>query len=1073
MQVIIEGTLQSPGRTDRRGTTLRSPTRSKKNAPLMNEWGAGRMRWSWATWALLVAWGGGLPACSSDERATGGGGTLAGQVIISGPSGPLRGAMVSVDQLDYAVTTSAAVRNHVGDTMTDPETGRFGPIDTTIYSGVLLITARGGSFVDSGGAAIALDPNDGIETMIPFELGEAVDDALVSPVGALIAARMRWAMSQHSTDIITAEHDAEMVLDKHFGNVTWPRVKLASLDIPASSPTEPVRAALIETALGYLAHDIGQAAAASPQDVNVLRLTQQLAMDVLKDGGFDGNDGNDPSPGSGLQVGVCAPVGCTTADSPDICAREGCRTKCDLYAGTPRALLAGEVTKVIRDPTVNKTGLVTGDVLAVARAIADSTDVALFPGQSCTETLDRTPPTLMFSAKPADGDFVHGTVMLSATAIDDFDLPPAPPVHIAGFMDADGDPNNNVATIVLDTAMATSGHDGPLTVMVTTADAAGNTAAAMRMLQVDNTPPVVTLDSTGFLVDGATWWASTATSTLTGTLVEQHPIGVEAVIGDNHIPGTITGSTWSIPMVGGSPDGSDIRVVVTDAAGNQGSVSQRIRFDADAPALSFPSGASQVFDESSDTITYTSTPSSPSTDEIPIHNHTSAPAPPVDLGLGSGTSCQSITKFTYLLDQNPPLFGTENARNPLHYVLAASDTGIGVDPVASTYRVGRDDGTGNILWLTSSSQMPPASVSGSTITFNVPVYAHAATGINVVGLDSVEGSYHVEFVVTDKLGHATTLSRCFNLHLRAPPLHFGGFTVGAKTYAPGDAQNHKFALKTLHLEQGAPADQIQIAQHVLVPAAAASMLDMPLTNGTASFVYLTVKVTRPSKVTARQTFSRRYVTTISTVNVDCSQDSRDPDCSSVPVHPPIDDGGSPAPSQPPADVTGLLYPVRVYQLDTSGVPTTQIGCIGSCLDTDTTFVFQIPPRPAGSAPLRFLVMSMVGQIAALQPIDSTHGADGAFSDFTINGVHVSGINGAFISGCSSFDRFLHCRQETDYHAYRALTSITLSLSGSILTNTYGTSITTAPTSSTDGGTGRTSPDYAWSTSMNASQLPGP
>jgi len=1033
------------------------------------------MRRSWslsATWAFVVGIIGALPACSSEDRTGTGGGTLAGQVVISGP---LRGAMVSVDQLDYAVTASAAVRNHVGDATTDLDTGKFGPIDVGPYSGVLLITAKGGSFVDPTGASIALDPNDGIETMIHFEVAESVDDALVSPVGALIAARMRWEMGQHSTDIITAEHDAEAVLDKHFGNVTWPRVKLASLADPASSPTEPVRAEIVVTALGYLSHDIEQAAGASPQDVNVLRLTQQLAADVAKDGGFDGNDGNDPAPGSGLQVGVCAPLSCPAADSADTCAREACRTKCDLYAGTPRAQLAGEVTKVIRDPSVNKTGLVTGDVLAVARAIADSADAALFPGKSCTETLDRTPPTLMFSSGPADGDFVHGTVMLSATAIDDYDLPPAPAVHVAGFMDADGDPDNNVATIVLDTAMATSGHDGPLTIMVTTADLAGNAAAATRVLQVDNTAPVVALDSTGFFVDVATgtWWSGTATSTLTGTLVEQHPLGVEAVIGDTHIPGTITGSTWSVPSVTGSPDGSDVRVVVTDAAGNQGSVSQRIRFDADAPVVSFPPGASQVFSEASDTITYTNNPGSPSTDEIPIHNHTSAPTPPVDLGLGSGTACQSITKFTYLLDQNPPLFGTENARNPLHYVLVASDTGIGVDPVASTYRVGRDDGTGNILWLTSPTPMPPVSASGSSITFNVPVYAHASTWINVAGLDSIEGSYRVDFVVADKLGHTTSLSRCFTLHLRAPPLHFGGFTVGAKTYAPGDAQNHKFALKTLHLEQGAPADQIQIAQRVLVPAAATSLLDMPLTNGTASTVYVTVKVTRPSRVTARQTFSRRYVSTISTVNVDCSGDSSDPDCSSVDVHPPIDDGGSPAPSQPPADVTGLSYPVRVYQLDASGVPTTQTACIGSCLDTDTTFVFQIPPRPAGGAPLRFLVMSMVGQIAALQPIDSTHGADGVFSDFTVNGVHISGINGAFISGCSSFDRFLHCRQDTEYHAYRALTSLTLTLPGSNLLSTYGTSIKSSVTSNVDGGNAQTSTGYSWSTSMSASQLPWP
>jgi hypothetical protein len=82
-------------------------------------------------------------------------------------------------------------------------------------------------------------------------------------------------------------------------------------------------------------------------------------------------DGNAPTSGSGLQVAVCPPVSCCDAQPPGGCALGSCRPLCDRYAGTPRALIAGEMTKVIRSAALNHTDLVTGDILAVARGTAD------------------------------------------------------------------------------------------------------------------------------------------------------------------------------------------------------------------------------------------------------------------------------------------------------------------------------------------------------------------------------------------------------------------------------------------------------------------------------------------------------------------------------------------------------------------------------------------------------------------------------------------------------------------------------------------------------------------------------
>src|SRR5689334_8333056 len=116
-----------------------------KSASTMRVDGVGRWRrCGWPIILLILSVGAAQSGCADEAPRRAGGGTLAGQVVVSGP---LRGAAISVDQLDPAVKSSVAIRAHVGDTTSSDKDGSF-ELDVDTYSGLLLVTAKGGAFTD-------------------------------------------------------------------------------------------------------------------------------------------------------------------------------------------------------------------------------------------------------------------------------------------------------------------------------------------------------------------------------------------------------------------------------------------------------------------------------------------------------------------------------------------------------------------------------------------------------------------------------------------------------------------------------------------------------------------------------------------------------------------------------------------------------------------------------------------------------------------------------------------------------------------------------------------------------------
>ncbi|MGN6104475.1 MAG: hypothetical protein ACTHU0_05170 [Kofleriaceae bacterium] len=944
---------------------------------------------------------------------------LAGRVVVSGP---LRGARLSIEQVDPA---TGDVRVHVADTTTDEE-GAFS-LELGLANGLLRATARGGSFVDlATGATIQLDATDALSSLVWFELGSHRDDALVSPIGHLVDARARATFGDHG-DLARAMERAREHLHRHFGNADWSRLRLVGLDEPATSPTEAVRAALVQASLSYLARDIAAEAGASPQEVNVYALTQRWAEDLAA-GPFDGNDGNDRAPGSGLQLGVCPPVVEPCEPPAAGCAIGACRRLCDLYVGTPRVLLGAVMTKVIRDNGpggVNQTGLGLGDTLAIARDVSDNRDADLF-GDACGETLDRVPPVVRFDA-PAEAALVRGVLAVRVSAIDDTD--PSPRAAISGYPDADGDPTNASALAMIET---TTLPDGPLALVATATDLAGNTATAQRTVAIDNTAPQLAIAPDGFLVDGATWWTATETPVLRGTVTDASPVTIKVVAGGGiEVTATVTGSTWQVGLPAGSLDaaGTQVSVVAVDAVGNQSSIGQRIRPDVAAPSLSFQSSA--VSDEASEPVEFGSET------ENPTHSHT---GPSIDLtAVGA---CPVVTKHSYLLGAAAPPYAVElPARNPILYQFVTADDGVGIASGSTQYRVGRRSG-GSTQWILDWTPTGTGAPIATGVTrFAVGVYSNV-----VPGLATTPGVYDVEFRATDRLSRTSTTARCFELRLKAPPLHFG---IGGPPSAD-PAQSHTYALDSLSLAHGAPFDLL--ARRLLnADATGASLIDQPVVNGTAETVYLTVTVSRrPVAVRATRSFViENAITAVTTVNVPCSELTSDCEPpASLPRY---------ASASASTDVTSLAFPAKVFEL-VNGVPTTEVPCIAPCAPTDSVFRFAIPPRaPGNQPPRRFLVMTMIGQISSLWPTDASHPASPPFADESIDTVNPYTDVATTVRITGLVDRTVvpartgcvrtivtpggtSCRRRGTIVPYRALNAVSLEFQGATETM-YATAVT--------------------------------
>jgi hypothetical protein len=128
---------------------------------------------------------------------------------------------------------------------------------------------------------------------------------------------------------------------------------------------------------------------------------------------------------------------------------------------------------------------------------------------------------------------------------------------------------------------------GARTVTAAVSDPAGNTSTATEQLTVDTTPPAVAING------GATALTDDPTPTVSGTTDAPPGATVTVTLADQTLTGPVqTDGTWSVTATHLSDGPHVVTMSVSDAAGNQTSVSQTLTVDTVAPVVTIDGGAS-------------------------------------------------------------------------------------------------------------------------------------------------------------------------------------------------------------------------------------------------------------------------------------------------------------------------------------------------------------------------------------------------------------------------------------------------------------------------------------------------
>lgn len=979
-------------------------------------------------------------------------GSISGRVLIA-PGVGLANANVVIEQVelyDHGQVPAGEIRHHYLDVPTDAN-GYFGPVSSKAYAGVFRIRTQGGEYRDPiSGAKIRFDPAHELRALHFMRFFGARADMNVTPVHTIAEARFRYLVSTGEPPLQAIDH-AYADIRQHFGDLDWQHILPAEVNAAAVSPTDAYRAAFLLGGWAVLADDLRLASDATPQVVNIMTLTRAAAQDLAADMTFDGNDGNDVTAGSGLQVGLCDPIPPTCQVPPGGCQLGTCRTRCDVYANTFRAGLAAGTRKYMGSKAVasnwNQTTLGSEDVRLMLAHLATNPVPELF-GEACTETSDRVEPTIVWELAPADGQAVKGTFTLRVRAIDDAETPPS--VKIEGRVDEDGDPTNASATVTLDTRQINGGADGDLVVDVLATDLAGNERRASRTFQVDNTAPTVSLDDADFYLDPDTGvrWTATSGPMLHGALSEANIETVEVLVAGNVAASATVGTgamTWSAQLPEGriTSAGVDVAIRARDRAGNVTTIAPvQVRLDATPPSLLVE--PSLVYDERLSREIYED--DAPSNTWVQRHL---VQGTPLDLAQSMQGACVTLGKYSHLLGASLPL-GAAGSLNPLRLSAVVSDDGVGIAPNTTQMRVS----------VNGAEALPWTPVDGTPIApmakrHELPLYREGTLAIPA--LATTEGVYLVELRAVDRLGRVSQQARCWNHKLLAPKLKL---TTGAETGSI--ATGFDLALYSTALGAAGPAGNVSGKLLSATPLGAA-VWQWRVRNYVAAPIYVTVKIPLTDIAVSRsflvkETFVDEQGTYLSCGTARPQQPP--PQCIIAQTSPAYTGTSS------NVDFKDARFRARMFlgapggiNLGAEVLPCT--GCTNN--DAEQTYTFEIPARttPQGSPLPEYVFLTHLRPEAPgfggatlrtlLAPSDAVSPDAGPFGEFLINNARLTGraITAPSPLHCTAqeFNDELQqwfCTRQQRKQSYRALTSLELRWTRDVVTMYSGSATPSVP-----------------------------
>jgi hypothetical protein len=323
-------------------------------------------------------------------------GVLTGTVMLGLP---VSGAEVRVWRLD--LDGQRRDREPIAETTTD-EAGRF-RVELGAAFGNLLVETTGDQARELWASEpIDLDASDRLIAVLPLYVPVAEREIVISPfttVAAALAER-RLLLGEESV-YHEAMQRAHALLGQHLGDIDITDTPAHPIGEPASQLTARVRQGLVLGALSLLAGRMADAAGASARGVNTMILTHALVADASSE--TPQLDGIGPEGPIGL--GQCSPP----PDCPD------CRPLCRLSADTLRIDLAETLAFHLVGSMVDGTGLLFGDVAALADDIAAGVEPLLFGDVAPGAIRDEQGPLVSVLASPffdEDRDVIDFDTML-------------------------------------------------------------------------------------------------------------------------------------------------------------------------------------------------------------------------------------------------------------------------------------------------------------------------------------------------------------------------------------------------------------------------------------------------------------------------------------------------------------------------------------------------------------------------------------------------------------------------------------------------------------------------------------